>query len=101
MIGRKSKVRLDVIDLSNESLQRILESLEYRKAVRYNVAFESCSNKQLKNKSLVLFEVLVGFGARLTLNGYSYKFDSTTIERTNPDKIKPNKKSKWQILKRN
>ncbi len=95
------KKQSNVMDLSNESLAQVLESLEYRKAVRYNVAFESCPVKQLKNKSWLLFEVLVGFNARLTLNGYSYKFKSSTIERTNPDKIKPNKKSKWQILKRN
>ncbi len=96
----RRKQQSDVIDLSNESLQRVLESLKYRKGVRYDVTFESCPIKQLKNKSLLLFEILIGFNARITLNGYSYKFGST-IERTNPDKIKPNKKSKWQILKGN
>jgi len=97
MIGKR-KVQPDVIDLSNESLARVLESLEYRKAVRYDMAFESCPIKQLKNKSLLLFLILNHPNTRLTLNGYSYKFGST-IERSNPDKIKPDKKSKWQILK--
>jgi len=93
MIGIKQKV--NVMDLSNESLQRVLESLDYRKGVRYDRVLEHCPTKQLKNKSIILFEVLVGFNARITLNGYSYKFGSTTIERTNPDKIKPDKKRKW------
>jgi len=95
MLGIK-KQQSDVIDLSNRSLQQVLESLEYKKHVRYgDEAFESCDFKQLKSKSLLLYEILVGFRARIILNDFSYRFDKHSIERTHPDKIKPNKKRKW------
>lgn len=90
----KRKQQTDVIDLSTESLQRVLESLKYRKGVRFDVAFEHCPFQQLKNKSLLLYEILLGFRVRLTLNGYSYRFDKHDVERTS-DKIKPDKKRKW------
>jgi len=94
MLGIK-KQQSDVIDLSNNSLDKVLNSLEYRKHVRYgNRAFESCDIKQLKNKSLLLFLILGIPNTQLTLNGYNYKFGST-IERTHPNKIKPDKKKKW------
>jgi len=95
MIGRKNKVQPDVIDLSNESLTRVLESLKYRKGVRFDVAFEHCPFKQLQNKSLFLSHMLKNhFKSFLILGGYTYRFDRHDIERTHPN-IKPDKQRKW------
>ena len=99
MIGRKSKVQPDILGIDNDSLAKVLESFEYTKGLRSNSVFESVDIKNLKDKSLLLYEILVGFSARLTLNGYSYKFGST-IERTHPD-MKVPEQSRWTILKRN
>jgi len=93
MIGRKQES--DVIDLSNKSLARVLESLKYRKGVRYHTAFEHCPFKQLENQSLFLSHMLRHyFKSFLILSGYTYRFDRHDIERTHPN-IKPDKKRKW------
>lgn len=91
------KKQPDVIDLSNESLRKVLESLEYRKAVRYGgMAFEYCQFDQLERKSMLLTAILKGdIFSGLIIGGYTYRFESKTIERTHPDKIKPDKKRKW------
>ncbi len=99
MIGRKSKVQPDILGIDNDSLAKVLESLEYTKGVRSNSVFESVDIKELKDKSLLLYEILVGFSAHLTLNGFRYSFGSA-IERTHPDMKSP-KQSRWTILKRN
>ena len=98
MIGRK-KQQPNVIDLSNESVAKILDSLHYTKGVRQGVAFQSAELGEVGFKSRLLQLLLIN--KRLSFGDYYYKFDSKTIERTNPDKIKPDKPKKWTILKRN
>jgi len=99
MIGRKSKVQSDILGIDNNSLIKVLESFKWTKAVRSDQAFESTDIKNLKDRSLIMYEVLVGFSAHLTLNGFSYSFRGSIIERTHPD-MKPPKQSRWTILKR-
>jgi len=97
MIGRK-KQQPDVIDLSNGSVAKILDSLHYTKGVRQGVAFESAELGEIGFKSRLLQLLLIN--KRLSFGDYYYKIDSNRIERTYPD-LKPPKKSRWTILKGN
>ena len=95
---QRQKNKPEVIDLSNESLTKVLEGLQYTKGVRSDQVFESVDTKQLKNKSLLLYLILVVGDSRLTLNGFSYSFGRRSIERANPKMSFP-KQSRWSILK--
>lgn len=97
MIGKR-KQKPDVIDLSNESVAKILDSLHYTKGVRQGVAFESAELGEVGFKSRLLQLLLIN--KRLSFGKYFYKIDNTRIERTHPD-LKPPEKSRWTILKRN
>jgi len=97
MIGRK-KQKPDVIDLSNESIGKMLDNLHYTKGVRQGVAFEAAELGEIGFKSRLLQLLLIN--KRLSFGDYYYKIDSKRIERTHPD-MKPPKQSRWTILKRN
>jgi len=97
MIGRK-KQQSNVIDLSNESVGKMLDSLHYTKGVRQGVAFESAELGEIGFKSRLLQLLLRN--KRLSFGNYYYKIDSDRIERTHPD-MKPPKQSRWSIIKRN
>ena len=105
MIGRKkqqSNPKMEDV-LSNTELARVLNSLTYKVAQRYDYAFEFAQMSELKNKSMFvarLLKGLSGFESSYHLGEYDYLVNSTRIERRS-EKIKLPEKSRWSILKRN